>query len=329
VNLSPHAWDPREDPTPWLRSLLPARQELPLARLPQQPPVPAPGLPPQPRQQPQLPPLLLRLDRPSWPLTALAHSPLLAWLTAEECEHAERLRRPQDRERHLLGRAGLRRVLGAWRRQEPQRVPLRTGPHGKPFCPGGPHFNISHSGDLVLLALHPHGPVGVDVEQLRPELDWRPLAARLLCAAECRLLEGLPAPSQTRAFLQAWCRLEARLKATGQGLAGLQALRRRAERAAALELGPGAERGARPWAVARGPHGGARASGEPAQAGDRLGALGLAAQDRLWDLELPAGYCGALACLQAEVNGERQAGERDRDQTPVQTGEDAALDAAR
>lgn len=292
VNLSPHAWDPREDPSPWLRALLPAQRELPLSRLPQQPPEPAPGLPP----QPQLPPLLLRLDRQGWPLPALENSPLLAWLTPEERQQSERLRRPEDRERHLLGRAGLRRVLGAWRRQEPQRVPLRNGVRGKPFCPGGPQFNVSHSGDLVLLALHPHSPVGVDVEQLRPQLDWRPLAARLLCSAECRFLEGLPAPAQTRAFLQAWCRLEARLKASGQGLAGLEALRRRAERAGALELGPGVERGARAWAAAGWPHGGAKESGEPAQAGERLGGLGLRAEERLWDVDLPAGYCGALAC---------------------------------
>lgn len=324
MNLSPHAWDPREDPSPWLPAMLQAQHGLPLPRMPQQPPEPAAGLPP----QPQLPPLLLRLDRPNWPLKALAHSPLLAWLTPEERQHAERLRRSEDRERHLLGRAGLRRVLGAWRRQEPGRVPLRTGPHGKPFCLGGPQFNISHSGDLVLLALHPHRPVGVDVELLRPELDWRPLAARLLCTAECRLLEGLPAPVQARAFLQAWCRLEARLKATGQGLAGLEALRRRAERAAALELEPGAERGVRLWG-AEWPHGGARASGQPAQAGVRLGGLGLGAQERLWDLDLPAGYCGALSCLEVEVNGERQAGERHGDQGTAQTGAEAAADAVR
>jgi 4'-phosphopantetheinyl transferase len=228
-----------------------------------------PRSPHQPAELPPLqPPLVLRLVCQGW--RASAYGPLQAWLTPEERQHSDRLLRPEDRERHLLGRAGLRRFLGEWRRQEPQRVPLRRGAHGKPFCPGGPHFNISHSGDLVLLAVHPHSPVGVDVEQLRAELDWRPLAARLLCGAECRQLEGLPASAQTRAFLQAWCRLEARLKATGEGLAGLEALRRRAERAGALELGPRAE--------------------------------------RLWDLDLPSGYCGALACLVAEESEERQEG---------------------
>lgn len=303
---------------------MPSREELPTPHSPQQPAEPQA----QPPLQLEPPPLLLRLDRQGWPLRALTNSPLLAWLTPEERQQSERLRRAEDRERHLLGRAGLRRLLGAWRRQEPQQVPLRCGVHGKPFCLGGPQFNISHSGDLILVAVHPHSPVGVDVEQLRPELDWRPLAARLLIGAECRQLEGLPAPVQAQAFLQAWCRLEARLKATGQGLAGLEALRRRAEWAGALELGPGVERGARPWLAAEWPPGGANASPEPARAGDRLGGLGLRPEERLWDLDLPAGYCGALACSEAKVNGERQAGDRDRAQARDPVGAAAALDAA-
>ncbi len=259
MNLSPHCWDPLEDPSPWLRALERFQPALPSPRSPHR----------QAELPPPQPPLLLRLVCQGWP--ALVHGPLLAWLTPEERQQSERLRRLEDRERHLLGRAGLRRLLGEWWRQEPQSVPLRRGAHGKPFCPGGPHFNISHSGDLVLLAVHPHSPVGVDVEQLRAELDWRPLASRLLCGAECRQLEGLPASAQPNAFLQAWCRLEARLKATGQGFAGLDALRRRAERAGALELGHRAE--------------------------------------LLWDLDLPSGYCGALACLVAEVSEQRQDGD--------------------
>lgn len=261
--LSPHPWDPFEDPSPWLRSLKPSPEWAAEATRQRST-----------RPSPSRPPLLLQLDRRRWMRRSLADSPLLAWLTPEERQQAERLRQPQDRERHLLGRAGLRRVLGVWRRQPPHSVPLRSGTHGKPFCPGGPQFNLSHSGDLILLAFHPAWPVGVDVEQLRPQLEWRPLAARLLGAAECRQLESLPASAQPQAFLQAWCRLEARLKAPGLGLAGLEALRRQEERAGELERGRVAQHG----------------------------------PERLWDLELPTGYCGALACLVSEGSLERQVG---------------------
>jgi phosphopantetheinyl transferase len=46
----------------------------------------------------------------------------------------------------------------------PEAVSIPTGLHCKPNCSGGPSFNLSHSGYLVLLALHPSRPVGVDVE---------------------------------------------------------------------------------------------------------------------------------------------------------------------
>ena len=267
MTLSPHPWDPLEDPAVWLHPLQPSASQ---------------------------PPLLLQLDRQRWALRPLADSPALAWLTPQERQQAERLRRPEDRERHLLGRAGLRRLLGLWHRYPPQGVPLRRDCHGKPFCPLGPHFNLSHSGDLILLALHSDYPLGVDVEQLRPQLEWRPLAERLLCDAECRELERLPTQVQPQAFLQAWCRLEARLKASGLGLAGLEALRRQAELAWAegvREPGPrpGAPLGLRP--------GGAGASDGSARDGRRLAGLGLRGGETLWDLRLPPGYCGALACL--------------------------------
>jgi len=111
-----------------------------------------------------------------------------------------------------------------------------VGAHGKPCCVGGPEFNLSHSGDLILLAVHQQRPVGVDVELLRPGLAWRPIAQRVLPPGEWQALEALATAVEqeaaeqeaaeaerqaAEAFLAAWCRLEARLKAQGLGLAGL------------------------------------------------------------------------------------------------------------
>jgi 4'-phosphopantetheinyl transferase len=150
---------------------------------------------------------------------------LAASLAPAERQRLEALRQLADRERFLRGRAALRLLLGAWLALPPAAVPIEVGPHGKPHCPGGPQFNLSHSGDLILLALHPSRPVGVDVELPRPDLDWRPIARRVLPAAEAEALERLAAGDGGSAaadrFLGAWCRLEAGLKARGLGLAGL------------------------------------------------------------------------------------------------------------
>ena len=180
------------------------------------------------------PPTLLLLDRRDRRLMAGCDG-LEGLLDPTERERWQRFRRPDDRQRHLLGRAAVRLALGAWLGRDPKELRFRQGPHGKPELadagPAAPRFNLAHSGAVILLAFHRHWPVGVDVEQQQPQLDWRPLAARLLCAAECQQLERLPASAQPNGFLQAWCRLEARLKATGRGLAGMEALRRQAERA--------------------------------------------------------------------------------------------------
>jgi len=172
-------------------------------------------------------PALLLIDRRAAAGAETARA-LGSLLDHGEQERAQRLRRPEDRERYQLGRAALRQVLGAWLDRDPAALRFRYGPHGKPALDGGvdaaPHFNVAHSGNLILLAFHATSPVGVDVEQHRPDLAWAPLARRVLTPAECRLLERLPPERRPEAFLAAWCRLEARLKARGEGLAGLERL---------------------------------------------------------------------------------------------------------
>lgn len=206
------------------------RPEAPLPthpwRLAEQLSPPAPALPGGPPAAGRLadPPLVLALDRCE-PLPEPLRQALLASLAPAEHQRLGALRQLADRERFLRGRAALRLLLGAWLSLPPAAVPLEAGPHGKPHCPGGPAFNVSHSGDLILLALHPSRPVGVDVEQARPDLDWRPIARRVLPAATAEALEQLAAGGESGAaadgFLRAWCRLEAGLKARGLGLAGL------------------------------------------------------------------------------------------------------------
>lgn len=210
LTLTPRPWTPGQDPSPWLAEAL---------------------------AQADPAPLLLLLERRLSGDGALVEQ-LRAWLTAAERQRLAALLRPVDRERFLLGRAGLRRLLAALRGEDPARVPIRSTAHGKPFCPGGPGFNASHGGDLIVLALHPSRPVGVDLQRLRPGRPWRPVAERMLTAGELRRLEALPAERQAEAFTQAWCRLEARVKAHGCGLA-----RRR-------ELPPEATAAEQVWAVA-------------------------------------------------------------------------------
>ena len=172
-------------------------------------------------------PALLLLDR-----RAAGAAPnicdLVSLLDRGEQARAQSFRRPDDRERYRLGRAALRQVLGAWLDRDPAALRFATGPHGKPVLVGPecsspqsqpPHFNLSHSGDLILLAFHASHPVGVDVERHQPDLDWRPIARRCLDPAQVESLLALPPAEAYSAFFESWCDLEAGLKARGVGLA--------------------------------------------------------------------------------------------------------------
>ncbi len=103
-------------------------------------------------------------------------------------------------------------------------VELRVDADGKPRLAVAPErlsFNLSHSGDLALVAIAPGGvEVGVDVERLRPRRDLVRLAERWLPAAEAAAVADAGEAELEPVFYAAWTRHEARVKCTGTGIAG-------------------------------------------------------------------------------------------------------------
>lgn len=150
-----------------------------------------------------------------------------AQLSSEERQRANNLQRPKDQARFVLGRLLLRSLLGQWLGQPSRQLKLSCQPGGKPqLQPANlqqpvPQFNLSHSGQLVLAAFHWHTPLGVDVQQLRPGVNWQRLGAKVFTPEVQAHLASLAAEELEAAHFQQWCRLEARLKASGKGLAGL------------------------------------------------------------------------------------------------------------
>jgi 4'-phosphopantetheinyl transferase len=146
-------------------------------------------------------------------------------LDAVEHGRRDRYLRAEDRDRFTIGVALTRLVLGEALDVPPERVPLdRTcpdcdRPHGAPRLPGGtgPYVSISHSGDRIALAVSTAGPLGVDVEAARGELD-REVAGRVLGSAEVADLERLGPARRQSGLLAYWTRKEAVVKATGDGL---------------------------------------------------------------------------------------------------------------
>ncbi|MEU8763047.1 4'-phosphopantetheinyl transferase superfamily protein [Streptomyces sp. NPDC048659] len=145
-----------------------------------------------------------------------ASDELCALLDARERRVYEALTGEPVRAQYLTAHALLRSVLGDLLDRDPAGLAFGKGPHGKPFLTDAPvEFSISHSGELVAVALSADAPVGVDVERVT-ELAELPLP--VLSARERAVFDLVPGPERAVAFTAYWVRKEAVLKATGEGL---------------------------------------------------------------------------------------------------------------
>jgi 4'-phosphopantetheinyl transferase len=143
-----------------------------------------------------------------------------ATLSPDEVTRANRFHFARDRDAFVSARATLRRILAAYLGVRPLDVRFAYAVSGKPSLASpvrGIEFNLSHSGDLLLLALSRGVPLGVDVEHRRPTA-WEDLAPVVFTDSEMRDLWSLPQPQQYDGFLNGWTRKEAYVKARGDGL---------------------------------------------------------------------------------------------------------------
>ena len=146
----------------------------------------------------------------------------VAATTGAERERASRFRRPQDADRYLSAHGALRLILAGALECNPHALSFGERSKGKPYLEGTPlEFNLSHSGNVALVAVSPVRQVGVDVEQLRPLADFDSLAAHVCNEAELTSIMGLALADRERAFLALWTRKEALAKGTGEGIAAV------------------------------------------------------------------------------------------------------------
>ena len=127
------------------------------------------------------------------------------------------------RNRYTAARGTLRILLGRYFQANPAAIVLAYQPHGKPelgppWNSRGLEFNLSHCGDLALLAFTRIGPIGVDVETVRAMPNAAALLERFFSAEEVAQWQQTPPEREETVFFQGWTRKEAWLKAVGSGL---------------------------------------------------------------------------------------------------------------
>ncbi|HVU25845.1 MAG TPA: 4'-phosphopantetheinyl transferase superfamily protein [Opitutus sp.] len=117
----------------------------------------------------------------------------------------------------------MRELLAKYLGCDPAMLRFATGSHGKPRLAGAQEtsdlcFNVSHSHGRALLAVTHGAEVGVDLEQIRSDLDAGGIVASHFSPAERTAWQALPEAQRHAAFFQGWVRKEAYVKARGEGL---------------------------------------------------------------------------------------------------------------
>lgn len=140
-----------------------------------------------------------------------------ALVTAGERRRIDGLAHGRARDRALVGRAMLRLELAERLGCRPEAVAFTFGPAGKPALAGGDrwHFNLSHSGDRVVLAIARRTPLGVDVENRARRTRLDDLARHYFGADECAELAALAPERRRYHFFRQWTLKEAVTKALG------------------------------------------------------------------------------------------------------------------
>lgn len=161
-------------------------------------------------------------------LPALAADEVHLWQVASSPGHlanlntaeAERYHQISDRETALhyaAAQGGLRKILGGYLGMTPTDIPILREERGKPYVAGGPHFNITHTGEHILLAVA-LVPVGVDVEMASRKVSTLALARKFFLTEEILHLESTEKPRQRETFLRYWVCKEATVKLAGDGI---------------------------------------------------------------------------------------------------------------
>jgi 4'-phosphopantetheinyl transferase len=154
---------------------------------------------------------------------------LRACLSPAEQGQLQRRRLPQVQQQFILSRGCLRYLLGQYTGKSPDSLRFSYGSYGKPALDLSgegagiaPRFNLSHSGQRILIAVSVAdcvGAIGVDIEAVRPVRYLPELCQRYLTPAEAHTILALASPQADYHFLRYWTGKEACLKALGVGIA--------------------------------------------------------------------------------------------------------------
>ncbi len=144
-------------------------------------------------------------------------------LTSEELIHANEFYFVEDRNRYIIARAILRRLIFGYTGILPNSIVFEYTEYGKPFLAAknniqGMKFNIAHSKNAVVFAFTKNIDVGIDIEFVNKDFVIDDLVKYCCSEQEQYHLKSLPEDQRYRYFYKLWVIKEAIVKAMGLGL---------------------------------------------------------------------------------------------------------------
>jgi 4'-phosphopantetheinyl transferase len=138
-------------------------------------------------------------------------------LMPEERLKSESIIKEEDKNRYILGKVFARKILANYLQTEPHTLGFKYSDRQKPFLESYPmvNFNISHSGDYIIIGFAEKWSVGVDIELMKPHADLYDLIIDCMSTTEVSVILNSEMPRQT--FYKYWTRKEALLKGIGVG----------------------------------------------------------------------------------------------------------------
>jgi 4'-phosphopantetheinyl transferase len=143
-------------------------------------------------------------------------------LSTDEQLRANRLIDRKKREKYQSSRFALRIILSNYIKLPPQEIQFAYSQNGKPYTIqvnpfNEVSFNISHSEDLMLIAISKDSPIGIDLEKNHSVSTKKWIINQYFSKNDRNFFRNLPQEDRQTAFISAWTLKEAYGKALGTG----------------------------------------------------------------------------------------------------------------
>ncbi len=135
-------------------------------------------------------------------------------LNEDEVERFHRIKHRDTQKQFFLTRIVLKQQLEKITGCSPDSMQFQTSKYGRPSLVGSSiDFNVSHTKNLIAIALNTQGRIGVDVENIGRNSQYSDIAQHYFHEKECEQIGN-----SATAFFKIWTLKEAYIKTLGLGL---------------------------------------------------------------------------------------------------------------